>query len=336
MEPGASPCAPVGSAAALKFRRGGPYGWLTPWLSLMTSANASIASRILSLPRDELHFIALTLALMGEARNDAARLGAFASALGCRRREAILAEAAPDVEARLARLCGKLAGRPWRPATYHRLAALAAEPNARKTLAHARKITRRDVLTLARLPPAYRTSGVLRMVKRPHDLANVLFAIEIVRRVRTDLSDRQILASLERADSEIIRRWVEAHYERLPFPAAPTGPLTDGLGGVLRPVCDGDELRRTGSDYENCVENYLLRSHAGVCAFYRYERANRRVAVIEIRRTPGVGWAIEEIAGPNNEPVSGDDRSRIIQTFAGAGVAAAPQALSRHRWLDLG
>jgi hypothetical protein len=214
--------------------------------------------------------------------------------------------------------------------------ALDAEPQARKALAHLPAITRRAVLTLARLPAPYRTRGVLKMVRDGRDLAPVLFAIEIVRRVRTDLTDRQIITSLERAEPRRIRDWVEAHYERLPFPAAPTGALTDGDGGVLRPATTGAELARWAREFDNCALNRLWDALTGVSALYRYDVAGKRTAFVELKPVPGLGWAIEEAAGPANATLGGKERCRIIEAFAGAGVHAAPQAVSTQRyfWLD--
>lgn len=328
--------APPAVADVERPRAGGPYGWLTPYIAAIAATNAAVAGRVLFLPRDELHFVAMTLALMGERRDDPAALGALAQGLGREKREVILARAAPGADPRLARLCARLGGKPWRPPTYAALAALHEEPHARKVLAHLPAITRRTVLTLARLPAPYRTRGVLKMAGKPDEIARILFAIEIVRRVRTDLTDRQIIASIERAKGWRMRDWVEAHYERLPFPPPPTHRLPDGAGGCLLPVDSGAALRRTGLDYDNCVRsNYLLRAWRGDCVFYRYERDGVRIAAVEIRRTPGLGWAIEEISGPGNAPVAGKDRTRIIDAFAAVGVPAAPQAKSRLRWLDL-
>ena len=331
----APPCARTDFHSPLKLKRGGPYGWLTPYLSLMAQDNAAIAANILSLNRDELHFIAMTLAFSDDLRRDRARLGDFARAIGNRRREAIVREFAPDADPRLARFASKLAGKPWRAVTYHRLAALAAEPHARKTLGHLPSISRRNVVMLSRLPAAYRTRGVLRMIRRRRDFSRVLFAIEIVRRVRTDLSDRQILASLEHAESDYIRRWVDAHYERLPFPPAPTGALSDGRGGVLRPILSGAELKRAGFEFDNCVFDYIPRAASGAIVFYRYDRDDIKIAAIKLLPVAGLGWAIDEISGPQNNPVSGADRLAIIGAFAAAGVRAPPQAYSEHCNYDL-
>jgi hypothetical protein len=309
---------------------GGAYGWLTPHIAEMAASAPSISSRALSLPRDELHFIGLVIALASAPVD----LAALARAIGREPRATILASFAPACDARLARLVPKITGRPWRAPTYRRLAMLYAEPHARKVLSHLRAITRRVVLTLWRLPAPYRTRGVLAMIERPRDLSRVLFAIEIVRRVRTDLTDRQIIASLDRADSGYIRDWVEAHYERLPFPAAPTAALSDGRGGVLRPVTTGEELIRWAREFDNCAANRLWRGLTGDTALYRYDVGDRPTAFVELRPVPGVGWAIEEAVGRANAPLAPEDRTALFNTFADAGVPAAPQAYGRG-WFDL-
>ncbi len=332
-----APCAALQAAPKRRpilVEIGGPYRWLTPYIATMAGVNASIAARILSLPRDELHFIAMTLAFVRDAENPA-RVEDFARAIGRDRRENILRDFAPDFDPVLARCCAKLAGKPWRATSYRRLAALAADPHARKTMRHLKAISRRDVLALSRLPPAYRTRGVLKMARDRRDFRRLVFAIEIVRRVRTDLNDRQILASLEKADGASIKEWVEAHYERLPFPAAPTGLLTDGRGGVLRPVACGGELKRAAVDYDNCARTYVERAATGASVFYRCERDGRRVALAEIRPVPGLGWAIHELSGPRNQEIGGEDRIAIIAAFAAAGVAATPQARSRFGWFPI-
>ena len=138
-----------------KRRDGGPYGWLTPYLAEMASASPAFASRILSLPRDELHFIAMTLALCPDP--EGVDLAAFARAIGREQRSHIFSRFAPGQDARIVRLAGKLSGKHWRAPTYRRLAELYAEPKARKALQHMPAISRRAVVTLRRLPPPYRT-----------------------------------------------------------------------------------------------------------------------------------------------------------------------------------
>lgn len=318
---------------------GGAYGWLTPYLVAIATNNREFAARILNLPRRELHFIALCLALMGEKRHDGDHLAAFALDYDRLPRRSLLANyidtAGPGYSPKLATLVSKLGGRPWRVRSYLRLGALYAEPHARKTLSHLASISRWHLIALSRLPAPYRTYSVLRKIRNRYDLACVMFGIEIVRRVRTDMTDRQIIASLERSDTSRVRDWVEAHYERLPFPPAPTGALTDGTGAALRPVATARDLFRAAREFDNCVDRYLWEALTGRSYFYRCDNGSRRIAVAELKQLPGVGWAVDEIRGPKNVQLSGRERMQIFAMFREAGVLPAPQALSRFSWFDL-
>lgn len=323
--------APLSSASL----SGGAYGWLTPYLLAIASHNRQFAARILNLSRTELHFIALCLALMEDKRDDADHLTAFARGLDVRTRKSLLGEFAPDADKNLVRLAGKLAGGPWRAASYLRLAALYSEPHARKTLRHLKHITRWRLIILARLPAPYRRIGIVLKIKKRLDLSSVLFGIEVVRRIRTDLNDRQILASLEKSDTSYVRGWVEAHYERLPFPQAPTGALTDGEGGVLRPVTTGAELVRAGREFDNCVADYIWEASTGASMFYRYDRSEKRIAIAELKRVPGGGWAIDDLLAPKNRPLNGKDREIVLALFRAASILPAPQVTGSFSWFDL-
>ncbi|GEM_PF-1408362 len=320
---------------------GGPYGWLTPYIASLAAHNEAIRARVLAIPRAELHFIALCVSLMGAKRDDADHFAAFARSYGVISRRVQLAIAAElgGAEAcpALAKAAPKFAGGVWRPATYLRLAALMNDAQARKTLAHLSAITRGKVIVLARLPAGYRTSGVLKMIRRRRDVSEVVFAIELVRRIRTDLTDRQIIASLEKAESDYIREWVMRHYERVPFPAAPTGELV--LGGVdaLHPLASYEDLARAAREFDNCIRDYLWRVLRGDSYFYRYapEAGGKGVAIVELRRAPVVGWVVHEALGPENERIKGADRAAILAAFRGAGIGAAPQAANPNAWFDL-
>lgn len=313
----------------------GAYGWLTPYISRMAAQNNSFATSVLTLQRAEVHFIALCLSVMGEKRDDPDHFRAFAKGIGRRTQKRLLAEFAPDADPRLSRFPSKLGGRLWRRRSYRRLAELYAEPHARKTLSHLPRVTRWHLIALARLPATYRKAGILRKIKRRYDLSCVLFCIEVVRRIRTDLNDRQIIASLEKADAGHLRDWVEAHYERLPFPQAPTGALTHGSGVVLRPVATASDLVRTAREFDNCVCNYLWEALTGRSYFYRFEKGNRRIAVAELKPVPGVGWAVNNILGPKNARVPGAERHKLLELFHEAAILPAPQALSNFSWFDL-
>lgn len=336
------PAAHAPLSAPASREAGGPYGWLTPYIEAITAHNEHIAARVLRLRRAELHFIALCLSLMGEKRNDADHLAAFARGLHVLAKQTLVLASAErggvNAPAALAKAIKHLAGPPWRPPTYLRLAALLNEPQARKTLHHLPAISRRHVMTLARLPETYRTVGVLKMIRQRRDLSEVLFGIELVRRVRTDLDDRQIIASLEKAKSRHIRNWVMRHYARVPFPAPPVSAIViDGVE-ALRPLASYSDLERAALEFDNCIRHDLWPVLKGDTYFYRYapEAGGKGVAIVELRRAPVIGWVVHEALGPRNDPISGLDRATILAAFRRGGIGAAPQAINRDAWFDIG
>ncbi|WP_375201024.1 hypothetical protein [Hyphococcus sp.] len=337
--------APVVSAPdppAAAAMTGGAYGWLTPYIAALAARNARIAACALTLKRRELHFIGLCLALMGDKRDDADHFAAFAADYGRLPQRSVLANhidpSGPAYSPKVVTLASRLAGAPWRVNGYRKLEALFSESHARKTLRHMPAITRRTVAILWRLPPEYRTTGVLKMVRRRRDLSEVIFAIEIVRRVRIDLDDRQIIASLEKADGGYIREWVMRHYERIPFPEPPTPALViDGVE-ALRPLACFDALAEAAREFDNCIRDYLWRVLKGDTYFYRYapKAGEKGVAIVELRRAPVIGWVVHEALGPKNDAIKGAERAAILSAFRKAGVGAAPQAVNPDAWFDLG
>ena len=325
---------PISGVRPAATSAGGAYGWLTPHIAALAAHNEDIRARALNLTRGELHFIALVIALMGEKASDANHVAAFARMLGARTRKDILAAFAPGSDPALARLAAKLAGGVWRAPQYARLAALYGETHARKTLNHLPSVTRRHVAVLARLPAAYRTRGVLKMMRRPRALSEVVLAIEVVRRVRTDLTDRQILASLEKGTSANIQNWVMRHYQHAPFPAAPTPALIiDGVD-ALRPLTCYADLARGAVEFDNCIRSDLWRVLKGDTYFYRYapQAGGKGVAIVELKRAPVIGWVVHEALGPGNGEVNGVHRAAILSAFREAGIGAVPQAANPQAW----
>ena len=320
--------------------RYGVYGWLTPYIAAMAASNPSFAARALSLPRGEQHFIALLLALMGNERDDDDHFAAFVRDYGSTSRKALLRDASllGNVAAppSLAAVAFRLAGRIWRPRAYLRLAALMQEPHARKTIGHMPSVSRRQVAILSRLPAGFRTRSVLRLIKRRRDLPEVLFAIEIVKRIRTDLTDRQILTSLAHADPTHIRGWVMRHYEHAPFPPAPRDAIrVDGVD-ILRPLASHDELARAAREFENCIRDDLWHILKGDAYFYRYApKGGKGAAIVELRRVPVMGWVVHEALGPKNDPISASARLAIVAAFRAHGIGTAPQAQDPQAWFDI-
>ena len=332
--------APVENTGPPAF--GAAYGWLTPAIEAIAAHNQSFAARVLHIPREELHFIALVIALMGSKARDADHLAAFARSYGVLARRTLLTAfldtSGPAVSPSIVKLAPKLAGGVWRAATYRRLAMLFSEDSARKVLRHRKAIARRDVLTLTRLPAEYRSMAVVRLIKRPRDLHEVMFAIDLVRRVRTDMSDRQIMASLDSAKPGRTRDWVMKQYEQAPFPKPPTMAIVRNGVEALRPLSSYDDLARAAREFNNCIRTYLWAVLKGDTYFYRYapEAGGKGVAIVELRRLPVAGWVVHEALGPDNDDISGMTRAAIINAFREEGVGAAPQAVNPDGpWFDV-
>ena len=324
-----------------EFPRAGPYGWLTPYIAAIAAHNDDIRARALFLARSELHFIALIASLMGAKRDDPDHLAAFARSYSVLTRKSLVATAADlgnfGAAPALANVAPRLAGNIWRRASYLRLVSLMNEPHARKVLAHLPHITRRHVATLTHLPTPYRTAGILAMIKRRRALTEILFAIDLVRSIRTDLDDRQIVTSLEKVSAENVHEWVMKHYRQVPFPPPPVDAIfIDGVEAI-RPLVRYDDVGRVASEFDNCIRTYLWGVLKGDSYFYRYapDAGGKGVAIIELRRVPAIGWVVHEAQGPANAAIKGTDRAIILAAFRAAGVGAAPQAINPNTWFDL-
>lgn len=318
----------------------GPYGWLTPMIAAIAAHDPAFSARVLYLPRRELHFIALCAALMGEGVRDVDRLSTFARSYGTMERKTLVAAFdTVGVDSSIARLAPKLAGAVWREPTYRRLAGLFIQPSGRKLLRHLPAVTRRHVLMLGRLPPTFRTQGILKLIRKRGDLTELLFVIEIVRQIRSDLDDRQIAASLEKAAPSRLHKWMMRHYERVPFPLAPTSTLVRNGVDVLRPLACYDDLARAAREFDNCIRTYLWAVLRGDSYFYRYapQAGGKGIAIVELRKVPVIGWVVHEALGPGNDPISGTERAAMLHDFREAEIGAAPQAVDPNGpWFDLG
>ena len=336
------PIAGVRPAVRSSIRaNGGAYGWLTPYIASLATHSEDIRARVLVLPRGELHFIALCIALMTDKAQAPEHVAAFAHSYDTLSRKTLLATASElggiPAHTSLSKVAWRLAGRIWRAGAYRKLTALYEDANSRKTLRHLPSITRRHVALLTRLPTAYRTRGILNMLRNTRNVSHVLFAIEIVRRVRIDLTDRQILMSLEKANACDIQLWVRRHYEHAPFPEPPTAALViNGVDG-LRPLTCYADLARSALEFDNCIRDSLLKVLNGNSYFYRYapEPGGKGVAIVELIRMPVIGWVVHEMLGPENNAVKGVDRATILEAFRKTDVLMTPQARNPNVWYYL-
>ena len=316
--------AAIGAGA---FPLAGPYGWATPYIAAIAAQNDDVRSRQLFLARDELHFIALCLSLMGAKRDDPDHLAAFARSYSVLTRKSLVATAADLGNVRaapaLANVAQRLSGKIWRRPSYLRLAALMNEPHARKVLAHLPRVSRRHVAVLTKLPPEYRTAVVVAMITRRKELGEVKFAIDLVRRIRTDLDDRQIVASLGKVTAANISEWVMKHYRQVPFPGPPVGALVIEGVEALRPLVNYGDIARAAREFDNCIRTYLFGVLKGESYFYRYapDAGGKGVAIIELRRVPAIGWVVHEAYGPKTTRSKVQTARQFLRRFVNAASA---------------
>ena len=275
----------VRAAAPPPVRPGpGAYGWLTPTIAALARECDDVAENALAMPRESLHFIALTLAMMGPAAHDPDHLAAFARRYACTSRRKLFGEFT-RADPRLVKLVKRFAGKPWRAPTYRRLAALYEEPAARKTLAHCPAITRARLRALSNLPPAFRTMRVLKKVANPKDRACAIFAIDVVCKLRPDMAVEEVVASFE-TTKDCPEAWARRHFERAAFPAPPVRAIVIGGIEAIRPLTSYDDMARSAREFDNCIASYLMDVLRGERYFYRFAPRGRRTRRRHCRTDP--------------------------------------------------
>lgn len=297
------------------------FGWLTHFISTVTHDRPDRLVHYLSLTRKDLHFVGLIGALADiDTASDDKLLWLDAQLFAVPRRK-LLACIAPDLDKAILKLPGRLSGRLWQAQSYRRLASLCSEPTASKWLRHRRCIRRRQVHWLGKLPPAFRCDTVMKLIGKRTSVENVCFAIDIVRRIRPELTDAQIVKSMEGIQHGYVDGWVTRHYRHVSFPPAPW-PGTE----ALRPLTSFDQLRRSALEFKNCIRTYLDQILSGTGYFYRFEKDGKGVAIVELRRVPGVGWVVNEMLGPDNDELSIHTRTEIRAIAVENGLLIAPQS----------
>ena len=276
--------------------RAHPFGWLTPTVLAAAQRDPARLIAWLAATRADWHFAGLVLAL---APDEAAR-AAIEPALFAEKRRDVLRRVCPDADKGLVSLTAKLAGPLWSAMGYRRLARLAEEPNARRVLLMARRITRRQVAGLLALPPAYRHPAILARLKRPGDAARILFAMDLVARVRPDLSHAAILRTLEQAPQNLpIGAWSQRHFRSAAFPQPPWAGTAR-----LRPLRSWGEVQQVAYAFRNCIRSRVWEVLSGRAYLFVLHEAGTDRAVVEVVRVASGQWMIAEAKGPANAPLT--------------------------------
>lgn len=204
-----------------------------------------------------------------------------------------------------------------------RLAALMDDRDAARLMLGAKRLTRRQVAELARLPADLRHPAVLARPKRSGDAERLVFAIGLVERVRTDLTRTAILRTLSQTPEHVeIEAWTRRHFQNAAFPPPPW-PGTP----ALRPLTSWDEVRKVAQAFRNCLRGRVSSVLAGSSYLYVLRHDGRDCAVIELVRVANDHWVVEEVKGPNNDALSARTETVLAEHLAGL------PRLPRKTWL---
>lgn len=296
----------------------GPFGWMTPAIAAMSRADPEFWRHVVHMDRAATHTLGLILSHCDTGRWQAHEWRSLAHALQFAPRKALAGTFAPAMPVPCVKLLPKLRGSSWRAASYRRLSRLYGETHARKWLVHARAITRRDLLVLECLPRSFRMETAVRHGRRRADLGELLYTIAVARRVRTDLTDRQIARAIEQSGAAFKpQEFQEQMVKHARFP----DPPWDG-DGMLVPVRCYSDLEAAGRAFRNCLEGYLFSILERYSAIYVYWSGDRAVGVVELRPNAVFGWELGQARGPRNNKFPYAAYPDMVRRLRAAGFSA--------------
>ncbi|NRA29282.1 MAG: hypothetical protein HRU11_03390 [Parvularculaceae bacterium] len=297
--------------AALPIRTR-PFGWLTELLLPVFEQDPARMRVWLSACRHEWHFVGLVIALV----DDDELFPEIEPFFFAEKKKDIWGAVHPELDPRLVKLTGKLRGDLWQPQSSRRLLELMNDPAAARLLLKARSINRRKVMALARVPGPLRCSAVYERLKTAGDAERLTFAINLVERIRPDLSREEVLRNLAQTSGQVsLEGWARQHFRAVSFPA----PLWAGTD-VLKPLDSWVAVQKTALEFKNCIRGYVRDVLSGSCYLYLYDDGAGIKAVVEFIRLADDLWAIGEINGPDNNMLSSVGEAKVVQEAAGVAL----------------
>ena len=216
----------------------------------------------------------------------------------------------PTFSRETASIAKKLSLPLWPRTAYRQLTVLLEDQDAVKMLRHASSVTPEFAGMIFHLPQVLRSQHVIELLHHEDEaqLLDKLFGY-----IEADHLDR-LVVSLNASPcrrsfwNKVRRAFIIAVGE---FPSPPV--INDDR---FTPIQNAEQLYRAANDFRNCLRNYREEVLQGSAAFYVCNVDERAVVQVE----PRFGnYAVTNICGIANEPVSDQTKSVILQVLADHG-----------------
>jgi len=305
-----------------------PLGWTAKLLGPMLMAEPSLYPAMFTLSWRRMHLIGLALAHWPHESPVPGRLlihGRPAAVL-----DVVLPSRPVGVVPALARLPLQVLS----PDHYRGLVRLLADRITAKLIYHRKRLCGDYIALLDEIPPALRrliTTDIEPFPVRPKGfIASLRF---LARRAGAASFESLVaeLGSIDHADHVVAR--IVTIAEGLPLPDT-LPPLNVGQAYRLDGVVG---IRKLAKLWNNCLASvYLDAVNEGRVAIYLWPHDSSPAACL-VRRHGRLGWALDEIQGPDNVRPPDARLDEIRATFAAAGIPEAAvlepieQLMRRHR-----
>jgi len=184
----------------------------------------------------------------------------------------------------------------WKRADYRQLGSILTCPQATKIMQHSVNVTPELVRILAAVPADLRLKKIVGFLMHENEgkLLDVLFSgmsAEAIKALKNTLEKCR--------DREHFFKKIHDHFSS-EFQAIPAGPVI--ADDRFKPILNVRDLERTGLKFRNCMKSYRFESLTAETGFYVFSDDENAV-ISYLPRIDG-SFIVDEILGPNNDPVS--------------------------------
>jgi hypothetical protein len=301
-------------------------GWLNQRLSVRTTAEPELLSLLFELEPHAMHLLGVAIA---HGCNESLLAPLFRQAP-----KTIVEQSIGFWPGGLDRLVHVLPPTALSLEEYRAIPQLLSDKSTAKYLNHSPIIDGSIIAGLASLSDQLRRPSIFKLFGQIEGMDRFVNGLGFLsERAGVGLDD--LIAELSRIDQpEQVVAKIAALVDSLPLQESLPPPLI----GSFRRVDSVAKIRLIAKDWRNCVADCLHDINATRSAIY-LSAYDDPPAVALLCRIDRLGWALQQIRGPNNEVPNPQQSARYEQTFAQANIppwldiAAIKGALMKVRWV---